>query len=433
MRVTVSERDEEVSYLKGAPEVLLSRSTLDQNARAEWGQKAEAYAAQGLRTLALAWCPGEGEADLTWLGLVLLWDPPRREVPDAIARARGAGIRVLMLTGDHPATAVTVARVIGLDGERVLTGDELEQMSPDERRTAVATVSVFARMAPEHKLGLVEALKAGGDIVAMTGDGVNDAPALKRADVGVAMGKRGSAVSREVADLVLVDDNFATIVAAVEEGRIIYHNIQSFIRFLFSTNLSEILVVSLGLFAAAILGVRDPTGAVLLPLTAAQLLWINLITDGAPALALALDRIPGVMQRSPRPALSPLLDPESVRFIALSGGLKASAALALLGLLPITGASLETTRTTTFLFMAVGQLLFAYPARRTEVSPQPNWLLHLAVTIGFLAQIPIMTVPSLQSAFQVTGRPAITGLLVAAAALVTWGMAELAGRLVWRK
>ena len=194
-------------------------------------------------------------------------------------------------------------------------------------------------MAPEHKLRLVEALKQNGEIVAMTGDGVNDAPALKRSDVGVAMGERGSDVSREVADLVLMDDNFATIVAAIEEGRNIYENIQKFIRFLFSTNLAEILIVVGGAFGAALMGLRDETGAILLPLTAVQLLWVNIITDGPPALALGLDQDPGVMRERPRDPQAPLLDRESLRFILTTGCIKAAIGGALLVAMPLIGFS----------------------------------------------------------------------------------------------
>ena len=200
-----------------------------------------------------------------------------------------------MVTGDHPATALAIARKVGIPAEVVATGEEIGELSDEE----LLEVDVFARVKPEDKLRIVEAFQKAGEVVAMTGDGVNDAPALKRADVGVAMGQRGSDVSREVADLVLMDDNFATIVAAIEEGRSIYENIQKFIRFLFSTNLSEVLVVALGMVIAALLNLRDGAGHLLLPLTAVQILWINLVTDGLPALALALDRNPGVLNRPP--------------------------------------------------------------------------------------------------------------------------------------
>ena len=433
LRVTVKEPGGEVSYLKGAPEILAQRSRLTDQEREDWNRKLEGYAAEGLRTLGLAWAEGEREDDLTWLGLVTLWDPPRSEVPAAIAQARAAGIRVLMITGDHPATARTVAREIGLEAKQVTTGAELDAMSADSLAAAVRTTTVFARMKPEHKLWLVEALQQSGEVVAMTGDGVNDAPALKQADVGVAMGQRGSAVSREVADLVLLDDNFATIVAAIEEGRGIYNNVQSFIRFLFSTNLSEVLVVTLGIIAAAALGLRDTTGALLVPLTAAQLLWINLVTDGAPALALALDRTPGVMQRPPRAVTAPLLDAASLRFILTTGAIKAIGGLGLLAVLPRMGVSVDLTRTVVFLFMAVGQLLFAYPARRTEVTPRPNRLLHIAVLAGVAAQLPIILVPALREAFDVVPGPVWLATIIAVGATLSWLAAEATGRIVWHR
>ena len=432
MRVTGTEQERPLSYLKGAPEVMLERCELPRVERAAWKEKTEAYAAEGYRLLALAQGEGEREENLTWLGLVKLWDPPRPEVSGAVRRAREAGIRVLMVTGDHPATALTVAGTVGIENARVVTGADLESLSPDELRRTVRETHVFARVSPEHKLQIVEALKAEGEIVAMTGDGVNDAPALKRADVGVGMGKRGSDVTREVADLVLLDDNFATIVVAIEEGRSIYENIQKFIRFLFSTNLSEVLVVAVGAFASFLIGLRDAAGDLLLPLTAAQLLWINLVTDGAPALALGLDRNPGVMKRPPRNPASPLLDRLSLQFILLSGAVKAMVAFAILGLLPrMLDQSLEVTRTSTFLFLAAGQLLFTYPARRTDLRPPPNLVVHVAVVVGFLAQVVVVGVPALTDAFDTVPLPLAAWIWVGASVVVSWGFAELASRLIW--
>ena len=229
-------------------------------------------------------------------------------------------------------------------------------------RDLVRHVNVFARVAPEHKLRLVEALKDNGEIVAVTGDGVNDAPALKRSDVGVAMGQRGSDVSREVADVVLLDDNFATIVAAIEEGRSIYENIQKFIRFFFSTDLALIALMTAGLAMAFLLGLKDPAGGTfLLPLTAVQLLWINVVADGPPALALAFDRNPGVMNKPPRPPRSKLLDAASLRFIIISGTSKAFGGIAFLGAMPQLGFSLDETRTSLFIYESMLQLVFAYP------------------------------------------------------------------------
>jgi P-type Ca2+ transporter type 2C len=432
MRVTVSEDGRRVSYLKGAPEVLLDRTTLDPHARAAWAERIHTAAGEGYRTLGLAAGPEETETDLTWLGLVLLWDPPRPEVPAALREAHAAGIRVIMITGDHPETARTVARGLGLSAEHVATGADLDQADAARVRDLVRHTAVFARTAPEQKLRLVEALQQNGEIVAMTGDGVNDAPALKRADVGVAMGQRGSAVSREVADLVLLDDNFATIVAAVEEGRGIYENIQKFVRFLFSTNLSEVLVVAIGFLAAFLLDLRAGDGSLLLPLTAAQLLWINLVTDGAPALALGLDRNPGVMQRPPHRPASPLLDRNSLRFILVAGAAKAVLALMMLALLPRLGESLDATRSATFLFLAAGQLLLAYPARRSDLTPVRNRVLHLAIWGTFVLQGAVVAVPALRPAFSTVVPTVLAALALGTAILAAWAVAEAVSRVVWK-
>lgn len=431
-RVTVQTEEGLASYLKGAPEVLLGRSNLAAEEQQTWLEKALAYAAEGYRVLGVARGSGETEEGLQFLGLVLFWDPPRPEVPEAIRKAQEAGIRVLMVTGDHPATALAIAHQIGIPGERVITGNDLEKFSPQALLKAMHEVNVFARVSPEHKLRLVELLQSSGEVVAMTGDGVNDAPALKRADVGVAMGQRGSDVSREVADLVLLDDNFATIVAAVEEGRSIYENIQKFIRFLFSTNLSEVLVVSIGALAAALLNLRDATGALLLPLTAVQILWINLITDGLPALALTLDKNPGVMQYPPRPPKAPLLDQKSLRFVLVSGSIKALCALALLGILPRLGYSLEATRSVAFHFMAIGQLFFAYPARHTHLFPLPNRWLHGAVLLGMAVQFGVGMLPASMLALDLVPLPLLLWGVLLGTALLAWGLTELTNRIFWR-
>ncbi|MGE0462889.1 MAG: cation-translocating P-type ATPase [Vicinamibacterales bacterium] len=430
-RATVNEEGRLTSYLKGAPEVLLERCALEAGELASWREKADAYAREGYRVLALAWAPGEAERDLAMLGLVLFWDPPRREVAHAVGEARAAGIRVLMITGDHPATALAVARQIGIPGARVLTGEDLKDYSEPALAAAAAEVNVFARVQPEQKLRLVETLQQGGDIVAMTGDGVNDAPALKRSDVGVAMGQRGSDVSREVSDLVLLDDNFATIVGAVEEGRAIYENIQKFLRFLFSTNLSEVLLVGAGVILAYMLGLRDVDGGPLLPLTAAQILWINLVTDGLPALALAFDRTPGVMRQPPRSPDAPLLDGPSMRFIVGAGSMKAALALGLLGLVPRLGYEPEIARAVTFHFMAIGQLMLTYPSRHTRIAPLPNAYLHLAVVGGIAIQMAAAVWPVTAVLFGASLDLPLWGL-VFGAALLSWALAESWSRIVWR-
>src|SRR5581483_6553490 len=236
--------------------------------------------------------------------LVGMIDPPREEARAAVARAKGAGIRPIMITGDHPKTAAVIAEELGIAADRrALTGAELEAMSDAALADAVRSVSVYARVDPEHKLRIVKALQGHGDIVAMTGDGVNDAPALKTADIGIAMGVTGTDVSKQAADMVLADDNFASIVAAVEEGRAIFSNIRRFLRYLLSSNIGEVMTMFFGVVLAPAIGLELHGDGVVLPLLASQLLWINLITDGAPALALGVDPPDaGLMQHPPRPS-----------------------------------------------------------------------------------------------------------------------------------
>jgi Ca2+-transporting ATPase len=331
-----------------------------------------------------------------------------------------------MITGDHAATAKAVGRSIGITTDRALTGDQIDRLSPHEMREAARNVNVFARVTPEHKLRLVETLKDLGEIVAVTGDGVNDAPALKRSDVGIAMGQRGSDVSREVADVVLMDDNFATIVAAIEEGRSIYENIQKFIRFFFSTDLALILLMTAGLGLAFLLGIKDPAGGTfLLPLTAVQLLWINVVADGPPALAMALDRNPGVMDRPPQPPTSKLLDGASLRFVAVSAAAKALVGVAIIAALPQVGYSLEETRTSLFLYESVLQLVFAYPARRVGAPSLVNAWVHLAVWLGVALQALTLVVAPLRALLGLAPISWAVFATIMLAALLTWGLAEL--------
>ncbi|OPX19484.1 MAG: ATPase [Desulfobacca sp. 4484_104] len=306
----------QVAYVKGAPESVLGQcqmqlkqgqiQPLTDADRSPILDQAEAMAAAALRVLGLAYrsLPDDLteynenniESGLTWVGLVGMIDPARPEAVESVAQCRRAGIRVIMVTGDHPATAAAIGREVGLLGEnpedaKVLTGKELGRLNDEQLLTVLPQTPVFARVAPEHKLRLVNLLKGQGEIVAMTGDGVNDAPALKRADIGVAMGITGTEVTKETAAMILADDNFASLVAAVEEGRVIFDNIKKYLIFLLTCNIGEILVLSLAFF----LGLP-------LPLIAIQILWVNLTTDGLPALALGVDpKDADVMQRPPRP------------------------------------------------------------------------------------------------------------------------------------
>jgi Ca2+-transporting ATPase len=311
---TDREREERLLALtKGAPDVLLARCSdelvgeetraLTPERRAEIIKANEELAGQALRTLGVAFrsLPRDAfkreevdervEQDLVFLGLIGMIDPPREEAKRAVARARGAGIRPIMITGDHPRTAAVIARELGIvENGRAVTGAELEKMTDDALDQTVREVSVYARVNPEHKLRIVTALQREGSTVAMTGDGVNDAPALKRADIGVAMGITGTDVSKEAADMVLADDNFASIVAAVEEGRSIFANIRKFLRYLLSSNIGEVMTMFFGVLLADLLGLKaEGGGGVVLPLLATQILWVNLVTDGAPALALGVD------------------------------------------------------------------------------------------------------------------------------------------------
>lgn len=387
MRVTVESGAEHIRYFKGAPETILTRSVLSPEKRAYWEDKVFSFGKQGYRVLAVAKSENPSDSNIDFLGLVMLWDPPRPEVASALAKAQSAGIRVVMITGDLPETAKAIAENVGISNGQVMTGDEVGKLSFDELKNTVVNVNIFARVTPEHKLRLVEAMKSNGDVVAVTGDGVNDAPAIKRADVGIAMGQRGSDVSREVADIVLLDDNFSTIVAAIEEGRSIYENIQKFIRFLFSTNFALVVLILGGLGAAIALDLQEPTGGLLLPLTAVQLLWVNIISDGPAAMALAMDQNPGVMKQQPRPPNSPLLDKPALQFILFSGLTKASVSLAFLVTLPSLGYGVVVTRTAVFLYDSVAELLFAYPARRISVVPKRNSWLNFAIVGGVGLQI----------------------------------------------
>lgn len=301
-------------YTKGSPELTLDRCTKIQQGEDSAPLSAEKreqilaennlMAAQGLRVLGFAYKPltevfpedtrqEYAEQELVWLGLVGMLDAPRPEVRDAVVKCRQAGIRPVMITGDHQLTAFAIASDLGIaqPGDRILIGQELEQMSQRELEQQVEQVSVYARVSPEHKLRIVKALQVSGQFVAMTGDGVNDAPALKQADIGIAMGITGTDVSKEASDMVLLDDNFATIVAATEEGRVVYSNIRRFIKYILGSNIGEVLTIA---SAPLLLPVAD------VPLTPLQILWMNLVTDGFPALALAVEPpAPDVMKSPP--------------------------------------------------------------------------------------------------------------------------------------
>jgi P-type Ca2+ transporter type 2C len=443
---------------KGAPDVLLARCTrervgageepLTKTRRAEILAVVDRLAEAALRTLAVAYRPLETteppeaeeslEQGLVFAGVVGIIDPPRPEAATAIAEAHAAGLRVIMITGDHPRTAARIATDLGIaapdPGQLAapsLSGLELDAL--DERAFAerVRSVSVYARVAPEHKLRIVDALQADGNIVAMTGDGVNDAPALKSADIGVAMGVTGTDVTKEAAKMILADDNFATIVAAVREGRAIFANIRKFLRYLLSSNIGEVLTMFLGVVGASLIGLDAAGGAVVAPLLATQILWINLLTDTGPALAMGVDPPPGdVMRHPPRRLTDRVIDREMQVGVAFVGLVMALATLAMIDLqLPgglVEGsAGLVEARTAGFTVLVLAQLFNCFNSRSERVSAFrglfTNRWLWAAIALSLVLQLLVIYVPLLNRAFGTT--PLSIGdwaLCVALASAVLW-------------
>ncbi|MCW5849417.1 MAG: cation-translocating P-type ATPase [Anaerolineae bacterium] len=461
-----------VANIKGAPDVVLRacRWVRDQGTvreltaddRACIRQVNEELGEQALRTLGLAYRELEAndpsvdyepqvvEHELVFLGLVGIIDPPRLEAPTAVAEAKRAGIRPIMITGDHATTALAIARAIGLaqPGDRVLSGADLNKLDDAGLDQAVREVSVYARVDPAHKLRIVEALQRQGHIVAMTGDGVNDAPALKRADIGVAMGLRGTDVAKEAADMVLTDDNFATIVAAIGEGRAIFDNIRKFIRYLLSSNAGEVLTMFLGIMLAGGLGFISPAGVAFLPILTAQILWINLVTDGAPALALGVDpRTPDIMLQPPRALNEPVIPRRMWIFIGLVGVVMMVGTLGILeayypgGLLtlfqPPTDAAhtADFARTVAFTTLMLFQCFNALNSRSGRQSIfrlgffGNRWLWGaIALSVGLHALV--IYVPALQAAFETLPmRPVdwLVSVLVASSVLIVVEIAKVLG------
>ncbi|QYK51229.1 MAG: cation-translocating P-type ATPase [Anaerolineales bacterium] len=410
-----------VVAVKGAPDVVLELckqyqtvddavAPLNEQMRARILEANDQMAQDALRVIAVAYriskdvpdklTPEHVEQDLVFVGLLGMIDPPRAEVKDALAKARSAGIRTVMITGDYPQTARAIAIQIGLvseDSSKVIAGAELNDMSDEQLQEEIKHTSVFARVSPEHKVRIVKALRANGNIVAMTGDGVNDAPALKQADIGVAMGITGTDVAKETADMVLTDDNYSSIVSAVEQGRVIYSNIRKFVFFLLSCNTAEIAII----FTAIMMGLPSPLAPI-------QLLWLNLLTDGAPALALGTEKgDPDIMKLPPRRKDEPIIDAEMRLGIIIQTIVKTGSVLAayMLGLqlFPTDGHNV-TAATMAFMTLGLCELVRAYTARSEHFSMFYGGLfsnknMNVAVLISTVLLLVVVYVPPLQGVF----------------------------------
>ncbi|WKZ46716.1 MAG: cation-translocating P-type ATPase [Anaerolineales bacterium] len=437
-----SRKSWDVIAIKGAPDIVLELCTeylgvdneprkLDQQARDRILSANDVMTKDALRVLGVAYrvvrdvpdnpaqiITNDLEHDLIFVGLMGMIDPARAEVKPALEEARKAGIRTIMITGDYPNTARAIAETIGLlrPGRKVMTGAQLDEISDYDFKTVIEETDVFARVSPEHKLRIVDALQANNEIVAMTGDGVNDAPAIKRADIGVAMGITGTDVAKETADMVLTDDNYASIVSAVEQGRIIYANIRKFVFFLLSSNIAEIMII----FLATLAGLPAP-------LTAIQLLWLNLITDGAPALALAVEKgDPDIMLQHPRAKDEPIVNRSMrvgliVQTIAQTTAVLAAFGIGLLWHLeagaslvgnPITyilqhdwsGIDVQSAETMAFVTLSLCELFRAYTVRSERASLFSigifsNRYMQYAVGLSIVLLLLVINIPFLQPIF----------------------------------
>ncbi|MGM0630188.1 MAG: cation-transporting P-type ATPase [Pseudomonadota bacterium] len=431
--------DQTYVFVKGAPEQIISMCAEQRTASESsesfnggyWHKKAEEIAAQGQRVLALALKPMNPEdskldfADvqdgLIMLGLVGLIDPPRPEAIDAVAECHAAGIRVKMITGDHKGTAAAIARQIGLqNSDKVLTGTELDDMDDAALAQAVLSTDIFARTSPEHKLRLVMALQSHGMTVAMTGDGVNDAPALKRADAGIAMGRKGSEAAKEAAEFVLADDNFASIAAAVREGRTVYDNIKKVISWTLPTNAGEALTI----IVALLFGMT-------LPITPIQILWINLITAITLGVALAFEPSEAnTMKRPPRPRDEPLLTGDLAWHIVLVSTLFLGGVFGMYAYAVEQGYSIDLARTialNTLVVMEIFHLFFIrniYSASLSWESVRGTKVVWITVTGVIAAQFAITYLPPLQTLFATVSVPFIDGVIIVAVGVVLFAIIE---------
>ncbi len=414
-----------VINIKGAPDIVLGLCTryqkmdntvapLSDAMRQEILRANDSMTGQALRVLGVAYRPVSQqpteldastlEKDLIFAGLIGMIDPSRPEVKPALREAQHAGIRSVMITGDYPNTARAIAEDIGLllEGHQVLTGADIDDKTDEEMREIVKITDVYARVSPEHKMKIVDALRDNGEVVAMTGDGVNDAPAIKRADIGVAMGITGTDVAKETADMVLTDDNYASIVSAVEQGRVIYSNIRKFVYYLVSCNIAEIMII----FLATVFGWNTPLAPI-------QLLWLNLVTDGAPALALGTEKgDPDIMDHAPRPPEEPIINSYMVKGIIVQTIAITAATLAafFLGGGALKGATDEArilSETFAFVTLSLSELFRAYTARSeyyplTKIGIFTNRNMNIAVLVSVLLVLLVIYLPFLRDIFDTT-------------------------------
>jgi Ca2+-transporting ATPase len=442
-KMTIIRRDNGnlVAFVKGAPDVLLNDCTTIEQAGSVHNltrndienvlNANNRLANDAMRVLGLAYKELDSdstnyraevvEKDLTFVGLVAMIDPPREEVKKAIQDCKTAAIRTVMITGDHKNTAVAIARGLGFFGQNsvALTGEELDKLTDEQLSEKVKETVVYARVSPEHKLRVVRAWKGHNEVVAMTGDGVNDAPAVKEANIGVAMGITGTDVTKEVSDMIITDDNFASIVAAVEEGRGIYDNIRKFIHYLLSCNAGEVLVM----FVSSLIGWPIP----LLPI---QILWVNLITDGLPALALGVDPIdPNVMKRPPRPSSQSVVTKQTALLMLAQGSFIAFCSLAAFAfVLFVENEGLSRARTAAFVVLACSQLFHSLNCRsQTEslfkIGILTNTKLIMAAAVSFLLQMAVVYVPFFQIIFKTEPLRVIDWIMVVVvSSLPLWAM-----------
>ncbi|HCQ7769121.1 cation-transporting P-type ATPase [Enterobacter kobei] len=435
---------EEQILITGAPDVIFAlceqqqtRNGTEAFNRAYWENEMERYARQGLRMVAAAFKPANGETALThddlshgliFLGIAGMMDPPRPEAIDAINACQQAGIRVKMITGDHPQTAMSIGQMLGItNSEQAVTGYQLEKMNDAELADAAVTYDIFARTSPEHKLRLVQALQDKGEIVGMTGDGVNDAPALRQADVGIAMGIKGTEVTKEAADMVLTDDNFATIASAVKEGRRVYDNLKKTILFIMPTNLAQGLLIVIALLAGNII-----------PLTPVLILWMNMATSATLSFGLAFEAAErNIMRRPPRQTGQHVMDAYAVWRVAFVGTMIAIAAFALEAWLAPRGLSAEFIRTVLLQMLVCAQWVYMINCRNTEGFSLNRGLLAnkgiwLVTGVLFLLQAAIIYLPFMQMLFGTEALPLRYWFVTLAVAGVMFFIVEIEKRLTRR-